>query len=360
VRTPGAWAGAVFKTMANEVLQSISQDKWDKAKFQLLELTLVFASSVSPMFLYKRLEEIRGFLCHVSMTFELVTPYLKGLHLTLASHHAGRDDEGWKLTPGEWTAYLYEAVSSGKMLQIEADSMKDFVDETFPPEPMSSQPTKPLPKPPIMVAPAERLQADVEALTLLFSQEEPAQKLIRASRVYTILYGFADASGSGFGSTVLGEDGIRYRIGTWDSDTQESSSNFREFENVVEALKEEAKQGHLKNALIFLCTDNSTVESALVKGNSSSKKLFELVLEVRRLEMQEGAKIIVSHVSGERMKAQGTDGVSRGQLKEGVSIGADMLSFIPFQLSAIQRSTAVEDWIRSWLGLDPFMAGRRG
>jgi hypothetical protein len=32
---------------------------------------------------------------------------------------------------------------------------------------------------------------------------------------------------------------------------------------VVEALEEEAAQGNLKGAEIFLCTDNSTVEAAL-------------------------------------------------------------------------------------------------
>jgi hypothetical protein len=50
------------------------------------------------------------------------------------------------------------------------------------------------------------------------------------------------------------------------------------------------------------------------------------------------------------MKAQGTDGMCRGQLKEGVSVGKDVLSFIPFHLSAVQRSASVETWIRSWLG----------
>jgi hypothetical protein len=158
----------------------------------------------------------------------------------------------------------------------------------------------------------------------------------------------------------MGKDGIRYRIGTWDAETQEGSSNYREFENVVEALKEEAREGHLRNSLIFLCTDNSTTEAALVKGNSSSEKLFKLALEVRVLAMREGAKVIVSHVSGERMKAQGTDGVSRGQLKEGVSVGMDMLSFIPFHLSAIERSPAVEPWIRSWLGQEAELLSPEG
>jgi hypothetical protein len=59
---------------------------------------------------------------------------------------------------------------------------------------------------------------------------------------------------------------------------------------------------------------------------------------------------VVPHVSGERMKAQRTDGVSRSQLKEGVSTGQSMLSFFPFHLSAVQRSDDVEAWLRSWLG----------
>ena len=119
---------------------------------------------------------------------------------------------------------------------------------------------------------------------------------------------------------------------------------------MVATLREEAAAGNLRDALIFLCTGNSTVESAIVKGNSSSEKLFELTLEVRQLEMEQGAKVVVSHVAGERMKGQGTDGVSRGQMKEGVSAGKEMLSYIPFHLSSIQRSPAVEPWLRSWLG----------
>jgi hypothetical protein len=170
------------------------------------------------------------------------------------------------------------------------------------------------------------------------------------SRVYTIFYGFADASGTGFGSTILCEGGIKYRIGTSGSGSEEDSSNFREFENVVDTLRDEAIAGNLKDLLIILCTDNSTVEASLVKGNSSSKKLFNFTLKVRLLERREGTKIVVSHVSGERMKAQGTDGLSRGQFKKGVSTGQSMLSSVLFHLSAIQRSDDLEAWLTSWLG----------
>jgi hypothetical protein len=119
---------------------------------------------------------------------------------------------------------------------------------------------------------------------------------------------------------------------------------------VVDTVRDEAIAGNLKDSMIILCTDNSTVEASLIKGNSSSKKLFNLTLEVCLLEMLEGAKIVVSHVSGEMMNAQGTDGVSRGQLKEGLSSGQSMLSFVSFHLSAVQRSDDVEAWLRSWLG----------
>jgi hypothetical protein len=82
------------------------------------------------------------------------------------------------------------------------------------------------------------------------------------------------------GSTVLGKDGIRYRIHMWESDTEEESSNFGEFENVVCPLEAEAAVGKLRGAIIFMCTDNLMVEAGLAKGNSSSCKVYDLVLRV--------------------------------------------------------------------------------
>jgi hypothetical protein len=100
------------------------------------------------------------------------------------------------------------------------------------------------------------------------------------------------------------------------------------------------------------------VEAALYKGNSSSKKLFELVLRVRTLEMHESVRIIVSHVSGLRMQAEGTDGTSRGQFREGVNVGENMLDFLPWNEAARERTPLLEPWLRSWMGdglefLDP-------
>jgi hypothetical protein len=356
VQTPGAWAGCVFSTDGNELIrQTIAQMKWDRAKADVKWVLQQYELEEDPSFLYKRLEQIRGFLCHISMTYEIVTPYLKGFHLTLAKHHPQRNSEGWKLSPKEWDAYIWGKASEGEFSTDEAQAFSEVGHDTPPPEKGYDKTSKPSThkdplKPPLFVTGALRLKFDVEALCALFSNDTPTEVLLRASRVYSILYGFADASGTGFGSTILGEDGIAYRIGTWESDVDDESSNFREFENVVCALEEEGEQGNLDDAVIFLCTDNSTVEAGLAKGNSSSPRLFELVLRVRLLQMKYRCKIIVTHVSGKRMVAQGTDGVSRGHLKEGVSTGEDMLSFIPLHLSATQRSKNIKGWIQSWLG----------
>jgi hypothetical protein len=72
---------------------------------------------------YKQLEQIRGFLGYISMTYLVVTPYLKGLHLTLASHHLGHDAGGWKMAVKEWAFYLQESVDLGKLWEAEALSM---------------------------------------------------------------------------------------------------------------------------------------------------------------------------------------------------------------------------------------------
>jgi hypothetical protein len=117
------------------------------------------------------------------------------------------------------------------------------------------------------------------------------------------------------------EGGIKYRIGTWPSDNEDDLSNYQEFENVVDALQEEDEAGNLVDELIFLCTDNSTVESAIVKENSASKTLFELTLEVQVIKMWNNARVIISQ---------------RVQLKEGILTGQDMMLFIPFHVRAIQ------------------------
>ena len=48
------------------------------------------------------------------------------------------------------------------------------------------------------------------------------------------------------------------------------------------------------------------------------------------------------------MIAQGTDGVSRGFLGEGIMSGESMVSFIPIHLSASDRSPVLVEWVKGW------------
>ena len=118
-----------------------------------------------------------------------------------------------------------------------------------------------------------------------FEQEEAPVVLVRTMMVYVLLYGFADAPGSGFGSILLSDKGVRFRMGTWEKDVESNSSNWKEFENLVESLEADGEAGLLDGASLFLTTDNSTVEGCLYKGNSTSEKLFDLVVMLKTLEI---------------------------------------------------------------------------
>jgi hypothetical protein len=95
---PGAWAGSVFSTKDSKVTKSATKEKWNKAKGLVRELIELAGHDEGHTFNYKQLEQIRGFLCHMAMTYETITPFLKGLHLMLASYLLHRDEEGWKLS----------------------------------------------------------------------------------------------------------------------------------------------------------------------------------------------------------------------------------------------------------------------
>lgn len=101
-----------------------------------------------------------------------------------------------------------------------------------------------------------------------------------------------------------------------------------------------------------MATDNSTVEAAIYKGNSASEKLYDLVLQLKAVEMQTGARIFVTHVSGKRMVAQGTDAVSRGSLQQGVALGEVMTNFCPWAKNACEVSPTLLNWLKSWSGDD--------
>jgi hypothetical protein len=198
------------------------------------------------------------------------------------------------------------------------------------------------------------LQHDIAALLKLLEPEKPPLKRVRAKATAKVYYGFGDASGCGFGATIqIGEE-IIYEYGQWSSEvTETKSSNWRELNNLVEALERIVKEYALEGSEIFIFTDNTTAEAAFWKGTSKSKTLFELVLRLKVLELDYGLILHVIHVSGRRMIAQGTDGLSRADHSEGVMRGRDMKTFIPLHLTAHAREPKVKEWFEgATSGLD--------
>jgi len=332
----GPWAGTVYKADMSTIQTTVTQLKWKKGRDYITFIANELRDNPEATFEFKTLERIRGFLCHLAMTYDILFPYLKGFHLTLCSHLPKRDEEGWKRSDLEWIGYMEERLDTGKICQDEFElEMGKSFDPTFQPK---------------RVKPVERFHTCFRALEKFFKNESPPIITHRSSNVQIIAYGFADASKGGFGASIEYQNYSKFRVGVWGKDTEEDSSNFREFCNIVETIEEEEKLGNLRNVTLIMATDNSTVEAALYKGNSTSPKLFDLIVRFRHAELKSGGTFLVTHVSGERMKSQGTDGISRGEMKEGVSVGEYMMQFCPWGQNALERSTHLESWLKDTFG----------
>jgi hypothetical protein len=163
--------------------------------------------------------------------------------------------------------------------------------------------------PPLEVK-AVPLYADIIGLNLLFQAKLPPKWPVQPSQHATVIFGFGDALGRGFGSTLLVDNVIHYHHGQWTEAYSEESSNYRELSNLVHAIENATREGLLVGRELFFFTDNMTAECAFHKGSSSSPMLFLLVLCLQTLQMYHNLFIHVIHVAGMRMKVQGTDGLS--------------------------------------------------
>ena len=79
---PGPWAVTVTGTKGGSLVGMVSQEKWDKTKGLLKELTGMLTDGPLPL---QRMLEIRGFLMYVVRIYPWLNPYMKGMHLTIDS-----------------------------------------------------------------------------------------------------------------------------------------------------------------------------------------------------------------------------------------------------------------------------------
>lgn len=317
---PGPWAGTmVYSDEGVDGL--VSQQKWDKTKGYVRELREEV--NARPEELQRaRLESMRGFLIYVARTYRNLNPYLKGVHLTVDSWRPYRDKEGWKL--------------AGKELMA-AQAEKKIV-------------VGPQERGPPTVKAVPRLARDLEALERLTASETPPRRPYRA-KARAVAYLLGDASGGGFGSALLVKEKVDVESGEWREMYRGRTSNWREADNLVTRTERGVKEGSLMGVEMFLVTDNEVFERCYYNGTSSSPQLFETTLRLHEVEIAGNLIVHVVHVAGTRMKAAGIDGLSRGDMLEGMLLGRDPLQYVPLDKGALERSGgAVEEWIRSWWG----------
>lgn len=119
----GPWTGTVFSTTDGEITKSVTEAEWIKGKTMIQELATELQQDPNISFEFKRLERIRGFMCHLAMTYDLFFAYLKGFHLTLCQHLPQRDDQGWKLTDLEWIGFVEQRFQANKIDDRERDRL---------------------------------------------------------------------------------------------------------------------------------------------------------------------------------------------------------------------------------------------
>jgi hypothetical protein len=153
----------------------VVRKKWCKAKRLLTKLDELLMES--DMVDQKMLEMTRGFLVYVASTYKPMDPFLLGFHLTIESWRPGRDEEGWWLRKSK-----VEAI-------FELDDERDIEEGKGGEEGA----------PPRIVLAVPRLRDDLKVLIQLTEAEAPPLRRARESRKAHILYGFGNASGSGFG-----------------------------------------------------------------------------------------------------------------------------------------------------------------
>jgi hypothetical protein len=271
-----------------------------------------------------RLEHIWGFLVYVTRTHPCMVSYLIGLHMTIDSWRGNQDGDGWRLSTQD--------------LKMRGRSVAEMDD----PQDVEIEDTE---APPGVVG-VPRLGDDMTTLLSLMQSDLPILRRVRCKKTSKAYYGFGDSSGLAFGATIQIKDKIWYEYGQWCSEVVEgSSSNWREFANLVAFLEGAIKEHELGGSEIFIFTDNSTSEAAFWKGTSRSRLLFDLVLRLKKLEMDYNLILHVIPVSGKRMIDQGSDGLPRADHTRGVVTGQDIRHWVPLNRGALQRSISLETWL---------------
>jgi hypothetical protein len=185
----------------------------------------------------------------------------------------------------------------------------------------------------------------------------PRKVQVRPSCSARVYAGFRDAAKAGYGMAVADVSGanqvavssmelttalgdtmtltddsppVHAEYGHWTETFGNNSCNHREMANFVFFLEKAICTGLIpRGTEIFLFTDNFVTKRAFFQGSASTKSLFDLVLRFRKLQMDGDIFLHLIWCAETRMIKQGAEGLSRGNLDNGVMIREHMLEHVP-------------------------------
>eukprot|EP00804_Cyclotella_cryptica_P003619 CCRYP_002220-RA/>CCRYP_002220-RA protein AED:0.33 eAED:0.28 QI:0/0/0/1/0.25/0.2/5/0/708 len=156
------------------------------------------------------------------------------------------------------------------------------------------------------------------ALLELFDSELPRADFARPASSTSYRYYVGDASREGLGGATQFPDlSIRGRRGVWEPSFADGGSNLREAQNQVNHLIQEVRAGLHDGCEVWAFTDNGCWSAVWLKGLSTAKHLFMLVLRLKIECRIHEVYLHVCHISGDRMIETGLDGWSRGDFETG-------------------------------------------
>ena len=238
---PGEWTGSIVTAVEDVGLfVTITKTKWSKVQNILKKWEEKVRNDTQPRVNLKELERDVGFLVHISMAFPSVKPFLRGFYLSMNSWRQDRDSAGWKMSWRSYRVFLAMGRREGTLTE----------DAHYRASSDSPQFVKLIPL----------FREHLNVLLRMFRSPEPSLRLVRGCGRVEVLYAFGDASGEGFGTSWMGEGSVKFRYGLWGVEGDGSSSNYREFKNLVDSLEDMGKCGDLKGKEVFIFTDNTTSE----------------------------------------------------------------------------------------------------
>ena len=349
---PGAWKGEIMHTDQPLPRKSTTVKKWTRFKDGVA--WVIEQSRLGPTVPTAELRRIAGLGVNVTDVYQDARCYLKGFFNAIEAFRADRDPDGWRKRFGVDLPSIHIDGSSPGIIDLpplqETDAMEAAegleMNDAGTEVAASGYPT--------LTRITSELLDHCEALLELFDSELPRADFVRPASSTSYRYYVGDASREGLGGATQFPDlSIRGRRGVWEPSFADGGSNLREAQNQVNHLIQEVRAGLHDGCEVWAFTDNGCWSAVWLKGLSTAKHLFRLVLRLKIECRIHEVYLHVCHISGDRMIETGVDGWSRGDFETGVSLGYDLRTFLPLSRSCIDvAGTTLIPWLRNWLGDD--------